>query len=256
MQFKFLDNITGFGEKDWSKQWIIAWFIVGMIALFVGFWQTTERTGFDWFYLIVSYAGLLCVVGLSFRKNVMGNGFGMLATIGEVVVQGSHGAIGLMLAPLFNFFTHVWGVIYWKKNTDIDGDMLVQSANKYVWMITILFIGIGIYLFPIINDWLTTHDYAIYQDDGSTFMGISFYTINILAFILSVSAQATMIMRYSFNWYLWIIVNLVWLVVNIMTANYIFAIQTMVYQINAVVGLYGWYRSEQIHKNKLGYAHY
>lgn len=88
------------------------------------------------------------------------------------------------------------------------------------------------------------------------FMGISFYTINILAFILSVSAQATMIMRYSFNWYLWIIVNMVWLVVNIMTANYIFAIQTMVYQVNAIVGLYGWYRSEQIHKNKLGYAHY
>lgn len=149
MQFKFLDNITGFGDKDWSKQWIIAWFVVGVIALFVGFWQTTEHTGLDWFYLIVSYIGLLCVVGLSFRKNVMGNGFGMLATAGEVVVQGSRGAIGLMLAPLFNFFTHVWGVIYWKKNTDADGNMLPQSANKYVWIITVLLSALAFIYFQL-----------------------------------------------------------------------------------------------------------
>lgn len=250
MQITFLDNITGFGKEDWSKPWMMAWFLFGVIALFIGFWQTTEHRALDWFYLIVSYVGLLCVVGLSFRKNVMGNGFGMLSTAGEVVVQGSRGAIGLMLAPLFNFFTHVWGVIYWRRNTDADGDMLPQSANKYVWAITILFIVIGIYLFPMINEWLITHQYAIYQDDGSTFMGVSFYTINVIAFILSVTAQATMIMRYSFNWYLWIVVNMVWLIVNIMTANYIFAIQTMVYQINAIVGLYGWYRSEQINRQK------
>lgn len=248
MQIAFLDNITGFGKKDWSKQWIITWFVFGVIALFIGFWQTTEHKDLDWFYLLVSYVGLLCVVGLSFRKNVMGNGFGMIATAGEVVVQGSRGAVGLMLAPLFNFFSHAYGVIYWKKNTDADGDMLPQSANKYVWAITIIFIVIGILLFPMINNWLTTHDYAIYQDDGSTFMSISFYTINIIAFILSVTAQATMIMRYSFNWYLWIVVNMVWLIINLMTANYIFAIQTLVYQINAMVGLYGWYRSERLHQ--------
>ncbi|MFP6812778.1 MAG: nicotinamide mononucleotide transporter, partial [Moraxella sp.] len=34
-------------------------------------------------------------------------------------------------------------------------------------------------------------------------------------------------------------------IVNLMSQNYIFAIQTMVYQINAFVGLYEWYRSEQ-----------
>jgi nicotinamide mononucleotide transporter len=30
-----------------------------------------------------------------------------------------------------------------------------------------------------------------------------------------------------------------------MSGNFIFAIQTMVYQVNAFVGLYEWYRSEQ-----------
>ena len=52
-----------------------------------------------------------------------------------------------------------------------------------------------------------------------------------------------MILRYSFNWWLWILVNAVWLIVNLMTHNYIFAIQTVIYQVNALVGLYEWQRS-------------
>lgn len=241
-----LDNIVGLGSKDWSKHWVIGWFLFGVVALFVGFWQTTEHAPLDWFYLGISYIGLLCVVGLSFRKNVIGNGFGIVATAGEVIVQGTAGSVGLMLAPLFNFFTHIYGVIYWQKNTDSDGNMLPQSANKYVWVITILFIITGLVSFPSLNHWLISQGFGIIDDDGNQFLGvISFFWINVLAFILSISAQATMMMRYSFNWWLWLLVNFVWLIVNLMSGNYIFAIQTCVYQINCLVGLYGWYKSEQ-----------
>ena len=245
MNIAVLDNITGFGQKDWSRPWVIAWFVFGLIALSVAFWQTTDHTALDCFYFIVSLIGLLCVVGLSFRKNVIGNGFGILATTGEVVVQGTAGSVGLMLAPLFNFFTHIYGVIYWRKNTDADGDMIPKSANRYVWMVTLSFIIIGLALFPTINDWLRAQGYGVIEDNGSRLGGIiSFFWINVLAFVLSITAQATMIMRYSFNWWLWIAVNCVWLIVNLMSGNYIFAIQTCVYQINSIVGLYGWYKSE------------
>ena len=122
-----------------------------------------------------------------------------------------------------------------------------QSANKYVWVITILFIITGLVSFPAINAWLIHQGYGIIDNDGSQFLGvISFFWINVLAFVLSITAQATMIMRYSFNWWLWILVNFVWLIVNLMSGNYIFAIQTCVYQINSIVGLYGWYKSEQL----------
>ncbi len=185
----------------------------------------------------------------SFRKNIAGNGLGMLATAGEVVVQATSGAVGLMLAPLFNFFSHAYGVKYWANNTDADGNMIPKSANKYVWLLTIGFIIVGLALFPIINRWLDAQGYGVIDDDGSQFLGmIDFFWINVVAFVLSITAQATMILRYSFNWWLWIVVNAVWLIVNIMTGNTIFAIQTVIYQINAVVGLYGWYRSEQLAK--------
>lgn len=249
MKIAVLDNITGFGKHDWSAYWVPIWFICGLLALFFGFWTTTEQTALDWFYLLVSVIGLLCVVSLSFRKNIAGNGLGMLATAGEVVVQATSGAVGLMLAPLFNFFSHAYGVKYWANNTDADGNMIPKSANKYVWLLTVGFIIVGLALFPIINRWLDAQGYGVIDDDGSQFLGmIDFFWINVVAFVLSITAQATMILRYSFNWWLWIVVNAVWLIVNLMTGNTIFAIQTVIYQVNAVVGLYGWYRSEQLAK--------
>lgn len=249
MKIALLDNITGFGKHDWSVYWVLIWFSCGLLALFFGFWTTTEQTALDWFYFAVSIVGLLCVVGLSFRKNIAGNRLGMLATAGEVVVQATSGAVGLMLAPLFNFFSHAYGVKYWASNTDADGDMVPKSANKYVWLLTIVFIIAGLLLFPMINRWLQAQGYGVISDDGSRFLGmIDFFWINVIGFVLSITAQATMILRYSFNWWLWILVNAVWLIVNIMTGNTIFAIQTVIYQVNAVVGLYGWYRSEQLAK--------
>ena len=242
MRIQLLDNITG----KWSLQWIIIWFISGVLALSAGFWFTTEHSTLDWFYLAVSFIGLICVVSLSFRKNVAGNGFGMAATAGEVVVQGTAGSVGLMLAPLFNFFTHLYGLFYWSKNTDADGDMIPKSANKWVWLITITFMIFGLAVFPTVNALLASYGYAVVENDSSLFLGfISFFWINVIAFILSITAQAAMILRYSFNWWLWIISNFVWLTVNLMSGNYIFAIQTMVYQVNSFVGLYEWYRSEQ-----------
>ncbi|MGO2212614.1 nicotinamide riboside transporter PnuC [Psychrobacter alimentarius] len=242
MRIQLLDNITG----KWAMQWIVIWFICGVIALSAGFWLTTDHTALDMFYLGVSFVGLVCVVSLSFRKNVMGNGLGMAATAGEVVVQATSGAVGLMLAPLFNFFTHVYGIFYWSKHTDPDGDMIPKSANKAVWLITAVFIILGLALFPTVNSLLASYGYAVVEDDNSKFLGfISFFWINVIAFVLSITAQAAMILRYSFNWWLWIIVNFVWLIVNLMSGNYIFAIQTMIYQINAFIGLYEWQRSEQ-----------
>lgn len=113
MRIQLLDNLTG----KWAMQWIVAWFVFGVIALSTGFWLTTEHTQLDWFYLGVSLVGLGCVVSLSFRRNVMGNGLGMAATAGEVVVQGTSGAVGLMLAPLFNFFySCLWLILLVKKH--------------------------------------------------------------------------------------------------------------------------------------------
>ncbi len=235
MRVGFLDNIIG----KWARAWIMLWSSCGVVALSVGFWLTTEHSLLDWFYLLVSWIGLLCVVSLSFRRNLEGNGLGLVATAGEVVVQGTSGAVGLMLAPTFNFFTHIYGIFYWAKNTDGDGNMIPKSATVLVWLITFVFIVVGLFFFPFINNKLEQLGFLPSTDSN-------FYWFNVMAFVVAITAQVMMILRYSLSWWLWIMSNMIWLVVNLMSANYIFAIQTVIYQINAIIGLYAWYRSEQI----------
>lgn len=234
MRIAILDKITG----EWAKPWAISWLIGGIIGLFYVFWQTTEHLPKDWFYLGVSIVGLICVVSLGFRRNLLGNGFGMLATAGEFFVQWRAGAVGLMLTALFNFFTHVYGMFYWAKNSDGDGNMIPKSANKWAWLVAVGFILAGLFLFPIINDQMADKGFLPTRDS-------QYYWLNVSAFVVAITAQITMILRYSFSWWLWIVSNFIFLAVNLISHNYIFALQTMIYQINAVVGLYEWYRSEQ-----------
>ncbi|MGY0399783.1 MAG: nicotinamide riboside transporter PnuC [Ostreibacterium sp.] len=232
---KLLKKLT----NEWSTGWIITWFTVGVAILSYAFWETTKHSLWDWFYLSVSIIGLLCVASLSFRKNLLGNGLGIVANIGETITQTVHGATGLLLAPIFYLSTHIFGLSYWAKHQDNDGNMLPKLSSPTVWIVTLIFIIIGLILFPLINDQLTKYHFIDKSDPN-------FYWINIIAFVLGVAAQACMILRYSFSWWLWIIVNFVWLGVNLMTQNYIFACQTMIYQVNAIIGLYEWHQQKQV----------
>lgn len=255
-------NILHKLTHEWQKPWIITWFVCGVIALFAGYaaenglaygqaltslfdWQTPEQR-FTLIKLGVAVIGLLCVVALAFRRNLSGNGLGIVANIGEIFVQGRSGATGLMLSPVFYLTTHLYGLGYWAKNKDGDGNMIPRAANNAVWGFTLLFIAIGLFLFPWLNDRLA--QYRFIDNDASQAIGIfglsvSWYAVNVAAFVLGVSAQTAMILRYTFSWWLWIVVNFVWLAVNLMNGNIIFAIQTIIYQINAVVALYEWWES-------------
>ncbi|RUO31361.1 nicotinamide riboside transporter PnuC [Aliidiomarina sanyensis] len=244
MRIQVLDKIIG----EWQRPWALVWFFCGAAALGSGFWWGTERTTLDMLMLCVALIGLICVVALAFRRNLTGNGLGLAANMGESIVQGRVGATGLVLAPLFYFLTHLYGLVTWRKHQDREGNMRPRSANTSVWWVTAGFIFLGLAIFPWLNAQLQTYSFLESSTDVALhFLGwdLSWYQINVVAFVLGVTAQTTMILRYSFSWLLWIAVNFVWLAVNLANQNYIFAIQTMVYQVNAFIGLYGWWRSSR-----------
>lgn len=262
-------NILHKLTHEWQGPWIVIWFVCGLIALFAGYaadsgqnmltaLTTLPRMAQDSeqrFHLVklgVAIIGLLCVVALAFRKNLSGNGLGITANIGEIFVQGRSGATGLMLSPVFYLTTHLYGLYYWGKNKDGDGNMIPRGASLAVWGLTFAFIGAGLVAFPWINDHLA--QYRFIDNDSSAALSlfglsISWYAINVIAFVLGVSAQTAMILRYAYSWWLWIIVNCVWLAVNLINHNYVFAAQTIVYQINAIVALYEWWDSSRNRKN-------
>src|SRR5690554_2649312 len=200
---KVLNNIIG----PWQKPWAVTWFLCGALALGIGFWVSTERTGLDLFMLVVALVGLVCVLALAFRRNTAGNGLGMLANIGEVVAQGRSGATGLMLAPLFYFATHLYGFFAWRRAQDEYGRMTPRKAGILVWLISGAFIALGLVIFPWLNTQLQQFSFIPAGNEIAlrlAFVEISWYQINVLAFVLGVTAQTTMILRYAIiAWYAW-----------------------------------------------------
>lgn len=188
--FKLLDKLT----DEWQISWIITLFICGILALLWGFMdsigvfsgQSLSRnaTLFEAFKLLVAIIGMVYVVVLAFRKNRAGNGLGALANSGEIIAQGGNGTTSLMLAPIYNLFTHFYALNYWSKNQDGDGNMIPRRASGYVWLMTIVFIAIALYLFPIINNHLQQYSFIEKSDDiALRLFGASFtwYQINIAA---------------------------------------------------------------------------
>lgn len=240
MIFRLLDKIT----QEWRRPWALTWFFCGVAALF---WQflVGSRQGFEVFKLIVATIGMLCVLALAFRRNLSGNGLGISANIGEVIAQGGSGATGLMLTPLYNMFTHGYALFYWAKNQDGDGNMIPKKGTGFLWLVTIVFILVALALFPKINDHLQQFSFIEKRDDTAlnlSGVALSWYQINVLAFVIAVTAQTTMILRYALSWWLWILSNFVWLAVNLANHNAIFATQAIIYQVNAFIGLYEWWR--------------
>lgn len=232
--------------------WIIVWFVCGSIALYWGVRSELNLPdidpGFVYLKFTIALVGLVCVVSLAFRKNLLGNGLGINANLGEIYVQYHSGATGLALAPGFYLLTHLFALNYWHKNEDGDGNMLPRSANKTVWLITGVFILAGLIIFPYLNNHIEKFRFIDNNSQTALSFGsttVSWYAVNILAFVLGITAQTAMILRYAYSWWLWILVNFVWLAVNLLTHNDIFAIQTVIYQINAFVGLYEWWKNSR-----------
>ncbi len=238
MHIKLFDKIL----DEWSLQWNIFFFVGGSAILSIIFYQTTQHTAWDIFDLIVCIIGLACVCALTLRKNLSANGLGIITSAGDVISQGRHGAIGLMLFPLYAIITHIFALFSWSQNTDQDGNVTTQSSSVMTWVVTVIFIAIGLYFFPIVNDYLIGLGYGITAHDDRQVLGISFYWLNVIAFVLSMTAQTSMMLRYSFSWGLWIICGFIWIIINVMSGYSIFAVKIVIYEVNALLGLYAWSR--------------
>ena len=59
-------------------------------------------------------------------------------------------------------------------------------------------------------------------------------------FGLGIIAQLLLMMRFSFNWYLWIILNVLTVALNIYTNNPVIATQYLIYLFNAIYGVCEW----------------
>lgn len=220
-----------------EKIFRILWYAVAFgITLYLGWemWETGKQpfTAVCIFVLTV-FLGYMCVSVLVGRSPIWSNVLGMSANVGEIYTQYLFGNLGLAASSFYYFITHILGLSLWtqKKNQDRQGKVKISKINYTSLVLTILFCVLGVLIMYFYGETIIGKETSFWL-----------FILNCIAFVIGVSAQFTMIMRQPFSWILWSVSNLIWFTVNLLSHNYIFAVQSVLYEINALIGVYKWYK--------------
>lgn len=206
-----------------------------LVLVTLAFLSTNPLQDFNQRYAISfvgSMCGLLCVILLAKRKN-SGNVLGMMAAFGESTANFLGNNIGAALPSIFYFLSHVYGLVNWHNNQDTDKAVKVRQLKENHFLTILFFLIIAAFL----NVFLTTE----LEAKNTEYQLIA----NCFIFGLGLIAQLLLMMRFSFNWYLWILLNVLTIGLNIYTHNPIIATQYLIYLFNAIYGVIEWKKSQK-----------
>lgn len=130
---------------------------------------------------------------------------------------------------IYYFFTMIYGVYCWRKRLS-DNSLQVQARRLSRNIFPLL--GVVVVLLSMLTGWLLQR----YTDDSQPYLD-AFTTIPAIA------AQILMVMAYREQWYLWLMVDLLALVMWLRAENYCMAAQYAFWCANCVYGYVQWTKS-------------
>lgn len=207
-----------------------------LLLVTLAFLYTNPMEEFDKRYAISfagAISGLLCVILLAKRRN-SGNILGMMAASAESTANFLGNNIGAALPSIFYFVSHVYGLVTWRKNQDNNKVVNVVrqlKENHFIIILCLLIVSAFFNVFLMVK----------FTINNTPFQLIS----NCFIFGLGITAQLLLMMRFSFNWYLWIILNVLTIGLNIYTNNPIIATQYLIYLFNAIYGVCEWKKNKE-----------
>ena len=164
-----------------------------------------------------------------------------------------------MLGLFFYVPAQVVGYVLWKKSLDntktVAGEDVVVKARKITWKAIVFYIimttGLSTgfyYLIPVVDVWLN-HD--LLGGASTTYSYIHNQAAHILDAVsnsLAMVAMTMMLRRYTIQWYVWIIMDIIYVVmfsgINGKPPEPTIIIMYGVYIINAIYGSYLWAKVE------------
>ena len=201
-----------------------------LFLVMLAFLYTNPLETFDKRYaisLIGAICGLLCVVLLAKRKN-SGNIVGMMAASAESTANVLGNNIGVASLSVFYFISHIYGLVNWRKNQNNNKVVKERQLKENHFLATLVFLILATF-------------FNIYLTEQLNVSNTSYQLIaNCFIFGLGIIAQLLLMMRFSFNWYLWIILNVLTVALNIYTNNPVIATQYLIYLFNAIYGVCEW----------------
>lgn len=202
----------------------------GMILAVIGFtiYFSLISEGVSLWYLIIdgiaAISGIFCVVLCAKGKKGQYI-WGLLNVVGYVIIAWINKYYGeVMLNALYYLPSQFIGYYLWNKHTDKENNLEGKKLSLKQSIIFLVIITIGIFGYKLVLDMLDGTGTLL--DSAST--------------VISVVANALMMMRYREQWLLWIIIDAITVVMWLMVGDYIMVTMWAVYLINAFYGYYNW----------------
>lgn len=202
----------------------------GMILAVIGFtiYFSLISEGVSLWYLIIdgiaAISGIFCVVLCAKGKKGQYI-WGLLNVVGYVIIAWINKYYGeVMLNALYYLPSQFIGYYLWNKHTDNDNNLEGKKLSLKQSIVFLLFITIGIFGYKLVLDMLDGTGTLL--DSAST--------------VISVVANALMMMRYREQWLLWIIIDAITVVMWLLVGDFIMVTMWAVYLINAFYGYYNW----------------
>lgn len=202
----------------------------GMILAVIGFtiYFSLISEGVSLWYLIIdgiaAISGIFCVVLCAKGKKGQYI-WGLLNVVGYVIIAWINKYYGeVMLNALYYLPSQFIGYYLWNKHTDKENNLEGKKLSLKQSIIFLVIITIGIFGYKLVLDMLDGTGTLL--DSAST--------------VISVVANALMMMRYREQWLLWIIIDAITVVMWFLVGDFIMVTMWAVYLINAFYGYYNW----------------
>ncbi|MBQ2291126.1 MAG: nicotinamide mononucleotide transporter [Paludibacteraceae bacterium] len=198
--------------------------ILGLVVQCVTYWLMPDT---PW-SLISGLLGI-CSVVLSAQGNILTFvfGFGQVATYTYLCVREQfYAEIAL---NIYYFVTMIYGVYVWKKRLQTDSSLQIQTRQLRGKSLPLLLLSVT--AFSVLVGWFL----QVYTDDPQPYLD-AFTTVPALV------AQILMILAYREQWYIWMMVDVLALVMWLRAGNYCMAAQYFFWCANCVYGYVQWTR--------------
>ena len=177
-------------------------------------------------------SGLLgiCSVVLGAQGNIWSFvfGFAQVGTYTYLCVQERfYAEIAL---NIFYFITMIYGVYVWKRRLTDDDSLQIQTRKLSKRLTPVLIISVV--LLSLLVGWLLQR----YTDDPQPYL-------DAMTTVPAIAAQILMVMAYREQWYLWLMVDVLALVMWVRAENYCMAVQYAFWCANCVYGYIQWTKS-------------
>ena len=203
----------------------------GMILAVIGFtiYFSLISEEVSLWYLVIdgiaAISGIFCVV-LCAKGKKSQYIWGLFNVIGYVIIACINKYYGeVMLNALYYLPSQFVGYYLWNKHInketdDVEGKKLTLKQS----ILFLVLITLGIFGYKLVLDMLGGTQTIL--DSAST--------------VISVVANALMMMRYREQWLLWIIIDAITVVMWLLVGDFIMVTMWAVYLINAFYGYYNW----------------